>query len=71
MPSVVDGDGSKIRLYIGSVGLYAMLVMSLADRVCLWNKSGGRSASAHTPSAGLARRARRRHVFWIVSRRLR
>ena len=66
------GDGSKMRLYMDSVRLCAILVMSLADRVCVWNQSDGRSASAHKLSAGLvgnARRAKRRHVFWIVSRR--
>ena len=47
MPSVVNGDGSKMRLYIDSVGLCAMCAMNLADRARLQNESGGRSDSAH------------------------
>jgi len=69
---VLDRDGSKVRLYMGSVGLCTILVMSWADRVCFQNESGGRPAAAHKLSAGLVgntRRAKRSHVFWVASRR--
>jgi len=60
------GDGSKMRLYMDSVRLCAILVMSLTDGTCLWNESGSKPASAHKLSAGLvgnARRAKRRLVL--------
>jgi len=67
-------SGSKMRLYMGREGLCAIAVSSLTDRVYLLDESGGRPTSAQRLSARLRRnspRARRKHVFWIESRRVR